>query len=142
MSFKTVKSYIRTAIAPSGFNEWRDAFNIENIPSTRLHKAFHISIQNVRGDSLNQYDYQSTVFIELKHIVKGQANTDLSIDLALDLTEDILVSLLDPTARLNQTTIKNVFCEGFSLDPLDTSNDNSIIVTMNLSFLVILNVEL
>lgn len=128
-------------MTPLGFVEWKDAFNVENIPSTRLHKAFHIQFQNVRGDSLNQSDYESTALIELKHLVKGQVDTDSSVDLALKLSEDIIVALLDPTERLNNVTIKRVFVEGFDLAPIDVTNDNSILVTMQISFLLSFNVD-
>lgn len=141
MSLVDIKPYIRSKLNPAGFREWKDALNVENIPSTRLHKAYHIELSNSRGDSLNQHVYQSSISTQLTVFLKGIKDTDKSLDLALELIEDIIVLLLDPTVRVTQPNIKSVFCESFNIDPIDSSNDNSLKITMNFSFLVIINVQ-
>ena len=44
MSLSNIKSLFRTRLEGQSFEEWEDAFNLENIPNSSLDKAFHIQI--------------------------------------------------------------------------------------------------
>ena len=62
-------------------------------------------------------------------------------DLALFIqdVEDILCDTLLPSIRLS-SDIKNVVFEGFSVNPLDESNDNAIMIEMNFTNIIILEI--
>lgn len=132
MSFINLRPYFeeRMLAVDLEFNEWEDAFNIENIPSTRLDKAWHFE--------LGAFTYSGTAHtclsfncpVRLRVFVKGYRNPKEAVDLGTILSDAIVKEACKPSNRLNQPYIKNVLPSVINIQALTGSNDNVALLDM------------
>jgi len=139
MSISNVRSFYRTQLETLGFDEWTDGFNFENIPSTILDKSFHIDVEPSTGGVINQHAQNVDMPVIIRVFRKGFRDPSNGIDLALLDVETIICAILAPSVRLS-SDIKNVVLEGFSVNPLADSNDNAIMVEINFTNNLILEI--
>ena len=130
MSLTNIKSLFRTRLEGQSFEEWEDAFNVENIPSNILDKAFHIQIGVITGDILNGENQTLTTELVLSMMFKGFRSPSEGVDTALQDGENVIIDICDPMVRLG-TNVKNVKFLNMTVDPIADTNDNSIIVRQN-----------
>lgn len=131
MSFSLVRPYFRTNLRALGFTEWTDAFNFENIPSTRLEKAFHI--ENPSGSRRDVYDPTSQdieLDVTIRTFRKGFKDPAQAVDSAIADLEAILTRVLASDRRLG-TGIKNVVYNNHTITPLADTNDNVAVLEIN-----------
>lgn len=140
MSITAIKPYFRERLESLDYREWRDGFNFENIPSNLLDKSFHVYIPLGNGVSLNQQARELTANVELRLFFKGYRDISEGIDRAIEGIEDVIVEVEKSENRLAQT-FKNVLLQGFFINPLNVSNDNSILVEMQFTVFTILDVD-
>lgn len=139
MSMTAVRGYFRSMANSLSLKEWKDGFNIENIPSTVMNKSYHISQGIATGVKLNQNDQEISFPITIEIFNKGYKDVSSAIDSSIDLAEDLITTCVAPANRLTQTTgIKNIFFEDASFEPLDVSNDNSVIAKVTFRVVSIL----
>lgn len=139
--FTPIRAYFRTNMDALGFTEWKDGFNVDNIPATRLEKSYHLSA--VTGSRRDAYDMTSQDIdaeIVIRIARKGFRDPASAIDqCAVDL-DAILLRVLAPSRRLG-AAIKNVFYRSHVIDPVADSNDNVAVLEITFGCLIILNVE-
>lgn len=132
-----VRPYFRSVCTGLGLREWRDGFNFENIPRTLLDRSFHIETNS--GSRRGAYSQQSQEIEQdcsVRVFLKGFRNPADAIDRAMALYEEILESALSED-RLG-CDIKNVFLNTMQILPLDPTNDNSVILEVTFTCLIII----
>ncbi len=139
MALTDVRAYFRTRMNALNFKEWPDGFNFENIPSNILDKSFHIQSDTITPDAVNMTTYDFSSPVTLRLFVKGFRNPAQAIDDAIVFYESILCEVLDPANRLG-TLIQNVTPGSTSILPLSDNNDNAVILEMEFTARVFLNV--
>lgn len=139
MALTDVRSYFRTRMNALSFKEWPDGFNFENIPKNIINKTFHIQSDTITPDATNMttYDFSSPVILRL--FIKGFRDPAQAIDDAIGFYEEILCEVLDPANRLG-TLIQNISPGPTSILPLSDNNDNAVILEMEFTARVFLNV--
>ncbi len=137
MSVTLVVPLFRTRMDGLGYREHTDGFNIENIPSTIIDKSYHIEVITGTGGVINQHVQGVDMPITLRVFREGFRDPAAMRDEMLGDMQSIICDILTPAVRLT-SGIKNIVFDSFSLLPLDDSNDNSIILEMNFTNIVIL----
>lgn len=140
MSLTAVKPYLQARAKESGLHEWKDGFNTDNIPSSVLDKAYHISfdLDQVQHVSRNQYDQEFDWPVTTEIFTKGYKDPAAGIDSAVRIAEDFIKRCVAPATCLTQTSgIKNVTFVSSTSEKLGDSNDNAIKTTIVLRFKVI-----
>lgn len=139
----SIRKYIKSQVSAvdSDFKEWKDVFNIENIPSNIYNKSYHLiysinSTEKLQGIITYSIGVTLTLFYKADRTV--QDNFDLAMDTANDISlrvcnihnvyefqevEDLDAAILDP--NINSIIPSN-----------PVSNDNRIIITMEFSFIL------
>lgn len=133
MSFDILRSYFeaRMSVVDSDFKEWEDAFNIENIPSNVLDKAWHLEFGafTYTGSAHTCLGFDCPV--RLRVFVKGYRNPKEAVDLGLVLSDAIVKEVCKPSNRLTQPLLKNVLPSVINVQALAESNDNVALVDLN-----------
>jgi len=135
--FVDVRSYFRTNLAALGFTEWKDVFNVDNIPASKMEKAFHISaVSGSRRDPFdpNSLEVQAECVIHLWR--KGFKNPSDAADRSLVDLDAVLLRVLDPARRFGPA-IKNVYYNGHTIEALDATNDNVAVLEITFTCLII-----
>lgn len=128
-------NYIRTQMNLLSYNEWEDSFNVENIPSSILDEAYHVEVGLITSQAANHHAHQFTFPVILRVFLKGYLNPKAAVDDALARGDDILESLLLPANRLGQAQdIKDVIPSSIQVLPLSATNDNAVILQMEMNF--------
>lgn len=137
MTLGGVRDFFRTRLDGLSYNEWGDGFNIENIPSTILDKSYHLQVGQIRTGPANQmhhtFDYPITVSL----FFKGFRDPSSAIDSSLDSAQDVLNDILNPAQRLQTGGLKDIRPVGILVRPLAGSNDNTVVVEISFSVLMI-----
>lgn len=138
MSLSAIRPFLRTRMNALGFTEWTDGFNFDNIPETILDKAYHISSPSADGRAVTMHDLQVDFGHEIEVFRKGFNDPAEAIDMIIEDMEDIICDLLDPEQRFDGHL--NIEIKGFTLEPLNDENDNSVKATLSISVRVTLGV--
>jgi hypothetical protein len=130
MSLTAIRSYYKARGEAVGLTYHDDAFNIENISSSVIDKAFGFLIAGFSGVKLNQHDQEILVPIEIVFYVKGYRTSTDGLDSALLYAENLIKEVEAPSKRLGQS-IKNITLGSCTIEPME-SNDN--LVRARISF--------
>jgi len=126
MSFTTLLPYFRARLKTKhpDLEEWTNAFAVDNIPSTKLNKAYHLEFlpSNYVGTAHTALGYRCQV--RLRVFVKGFAKPALAVDKALQYADTITKECCKSTNRLSQPFIKNVLPISVDVKSLDITNDS------------------
>lgn len=131
-----IRPYFRTHMDALGYKEHKDGFNVENIPSTLMNKAYHIAnpTGGRRGPYGNEYQEIEQDLV-LSVFFKGFRNVGTSIDTVMVSYDAILTRLLSNDNRLGDN-LKNISLESMAMLPIDESNDNAILLELTFTCLV------
>lgn len=137
MSLTAVRTYFRARMNERTYVEHTDGFNINNIPSTLLHKSYNLLSGPVRPIKQNQEVIEVNSEITVRFFLKGYRKPAEAIDLAIAEEEAIIKSSLN---IVNKTlgSLKNVVLISSDRTQLDETNDNSVVVNMIFSTMVML----
>ena len=133
------KNYLKPILESNGLAEWKDGFNRDNIPKNILDKAYFMSYGiNTVENGINMED---NINVQIECFFKGFRDPQTAIDDSMELCNSIRLEILSPEtiyqfAEMNILGINSVTQVP---EPLSTTNDNSIIVTMefNIRFIQI-----
>lgn len=129
MCLADVRIYIRNRMETLGYEEWRDGFNVENIPSTMLERSFHIESGDIAPTASNHQVHQFISPLIVRVYLKGYHDPVEAIDQAMETAEEILEDILLPSNRLG-TEVKDVTPTNISVKPLNDQNDNAVILEL------------
>jgi hypothetical protein len=134
MSLADVKRYFTTHAKALDFKEHEDGFAWDNIPSSKLHRAFHVEALEFPVLPQNQMalEFQPTPTVRL--FFKAFRNVSEGIEMATNAGQVYINRVLAPEYRLHQLSIKNIIVTRFTIEPLGDSNDNAVIA--RIEFLV------
>ena len=126
MSLSQARTYLKQQIAlvDDQLKEWRDSFNIENIPQTNIDNYYHINIESVsttQQDNWIEDDMSATVTI----FKRGFSEPVTAFDSVIDIANCIRLKVLDPKASLTDN-ITSVEVNSVTPEQVDESNDNTI----------------
>lgn len=132
MSLTLIKPYVRLRLGEvdTGFKEWVDYFNLDNIPSNIYDKAFHVSIGDTSGGTLNALHQQLSTSITISLFFKGYRNVSENVDRGILLAENLIEQMHEPVDRLG-STLKNFKFLSMAINESFVTNDNLIIITQN-----------
>ena len=133
MSLKPVRSFIKSRLSEtsSSFKEHKDGFNRDNIPRSLLNKSYFIDVASSNNESTEGRVVTDEITARVELFYKGYRNTQSTIDDAMDEANNFKLRASNPSHF--SSLIKRVVCESIEVDPLADSNDNSILVTINMS---------
>jgi hypothetical protein len=135
---KDIRPYFRSALTSLRYREWTDGFNFENIPSNVLNNTFHISTPSgARRGAYSQTSQEIEQDVVVRVFFKGFRNPAQAIDRSMEAYQDILEKCLGAD-RLG-CSIKNVYLNTMQILPLAQTNDNSVILEVTFSCLIIIN---
>lgn len=140
MAITLPRTYMRTVLAglSGDFVEWSDGFNFQNIPQTIIDRAYFIETGFVTSGPANQLAHEFNYPLTLRVFFEGTRDPQAKIDEALQEGDNILSVVLDPTQRLGQAEdIKDVYLTNLTVNPLDETNDNAVILQMSFNFTII-----
>lgn len=140
MSFQNLKPYFqdRMIVALPDSNEWEDAFNIENIPSTILDRAWHIDFGPFvyTGTAHTCLSFDCPVRISI--FLKGYRSPNEAVDNAMIYANTVITEVCKPLNRLNQATIKNILPNTVDVRGLAQSNDNAAVLELSFDCKIII----
>lgn len=136
------RTYCRSRMDSLGYKEWTDGFNFENIPSSLQNRAYHLELEEATDSQLNIDNLITTVPVRVRVQMAGFRDPKTKIDQAAVLSNSIVAEFMSPENRLTQTTsdgekVLNVMFKSKVIEPLGTSNDNTMRLNMLFDFMVI-----
>lgn len=140
MSWSLARTYFDNILVAKGYEEWPDGFAIDNIPSNRLDKAYHISIRQFRGIRQNQSDQESEVQVEVRTFYKGYNNPKQAIDDSIYEAESLMKECVKLSNRTQTPGILNVVFNEAAVDPVAATNDNVVMVTQSYTVRIVIAV--
>lgn len=126
------QEYYKAILESNGYQEWEDAFNSENIPSTKLNKVFYLeySIDSVEMDA--NLGLENQVTTDIKLFKKGYRNSKESLDLAMTEAINLRQLFMSPKTLAAFTETNIIGIDSVSIIPEQLQDDdNSIIVTLS-----------
>lgn len=129
MCLAQVRTYFRNRMEALGYEEWRDGFNKDNIPSTLLDRVFHLESGDIAPTASNHQVHAFSSPITIRVYLKGFLDPASAIDTALESADLILDEILLPSNRLGTET-KDVVPSSISVNPLTDNNDNSVLLEL------------
>ena len=137
MNWSDVRNYIisRINVVDPDLREWRESFNIDNVPSTLLDTHFQITFNNIAQDA-NQGNYVVDTINVTLNIWKNGCNEPV----------DALDCLLDKALCIRQDVVNPLNVEEFGWNgsvnavsvvpfPVDETNDDVIKVSVELDII-------
>lgn len=116
-----------------GFEEWKlTAFENTPIPEHVMDKAYHISSPSAQSVSQNQNDLALDFEQHIAIYRRGFSDTSEAVDNVICDIQSVLDDLLAPAQRLGNGHL-NIKFEDFTIEPVNTENDNSVKATLKLS---------
>ena len=133
MSLSSVRAYFKSRVTDevSSAVEHKDAFNIENMHTNARDKMYHIIYQNSSNVETHGDRVTDNVSVTLSMVFKGYRDTQAAFDSTTDTVHNIK---LRASKISNYTSgIKRVVCDSINITPVDDSNDNILLATMEFS---------
>lgn len=138
MRLADIRPFLREVVTDLGFTEWPDGFNFENIPENISEKAYHILTPSGDGGPISMHDQQVSVVNQIRIFRKGFRDPGEAIDTIMSDLDNVICDLFHPEHRFNGHL--NITLDGFEINPLSDSNDNSVVATLNVNVKVTLGV--
>ena len=144
MSFKPIRTFLtdRLIEIDSDFEEFDQGFNSEQIGANDLDKRFHIFYGNVTTTSANQNTTQDVVNAVVSLYFQGARTSTEALDDGMDIANRYRIECLKRMNYAGLMFIKNVVCNSIIAEPVDSTNDNSIKITLTFSISVMFGVGL
>lgn len=137
MSLANIYPYFRERMDSLGFEEWQDGFNRDNIPKTIRNKSYHILTPSMIGGTVNQNHQNTSTSVSIQFIINGYRYPTEAKETAILEIENIVKDICN--IRNRTATLLNVVYEGATMDALNTSDDNQVLVDMDFTAFVVLS---
>lgn len=135
MSLSAVREYFAEHALALGYRKHSDGFATDNIPSTKLNRAFHVEAFNFTGSPQNQMDLELRAPATVRLYFKAHKNVDDGIAVATDGGEVYLERALKASNRLG-VRIKNILLNGMVIEPHAETNDNVVVCRLEFTAIV------
>lgn len=141
MSLTHVRPYFRERALSLGWAEWKEPFNVNNIPATIIDNAFNVEMGRLSGLKQNQEDIETELPVIVRYFRKGYRDPQGALDLSIAAVDSYIREALRHNLRLVGVGLKNVRLVGTNWVRFNESNDNLIMAEMEFTTLVILAVD-
>jgi hypothetical protein len=143
MSFSSIKPYFRERLQAVGYSkEHLDAVNLLNVPAVLIDRTFHILVSGSSGISATQSDQTIEANVVVSVFFAGWNNEIQAIDDATTEAENILKSCVKISERVTgNDTLRNVSFISHAVSPVDGSNDNIMVLTLEFNALCVFNID-
>lgn len=134
MSLSQIRSYFNQGIQAElpGYVEWRDAFNIANVPSTLLNNRYHIDIGSITSSPQNDRHVEDQASVTVTIWRHGFNDVAGSVDYLLDIADCIRARIIDPkNVHAFSGDIDDVQIVSFTTTEINATNDNIVQVAIN-----------
>jgi len=132
-----VLAYARARMDTLDFEEWEDAFAFDNIPRTKFDDIYHLEFGPASRDSEHQDNIHVEVPFTLRVFRRSFRPTKEGRDDAIVIADSIIDEFIKSTNRLLDSGLETVQFDTLTLDRLDDSNDNSLILIIDFTALVV-----
>lgn len=139
MSLANIYPYFRARMNALEYREHEDGFSRDNIPSSLLNESYHILTSSGVGGSINQNHQDVGVNVNLMVAYKGFRHPSDAKEKALVEIDKILKEICNIKNRTS--SLLNVVFDGFDMVELDVTNDNVVMVEMNFTADVVLDMR-
>ena len=133
MKFGVVRKYYSDVALGLKYSEHYDGFPTDNVPKTRLDRAFHVEAFTFNGSPQNQLDVRVDVPVTVRLFFKGYKIVNETILQATLAGESYIEKVLASETRLRHTDIRNVIFNQMFIEPYSGTNDNSVVCRMEFS---------
>lgn len=140
MSLSNLRSYFKSNMNALSYREHKDAFNFDNIASTRIDRGYHLEAGPVVQVSQNQHDVVLSASVSIRVFLKGYRYPGDALDDAYTKAESIIKRFLKASNRVG-STVKNIELGTCNFEPFSGDNVNDNIVVIELSFDTLLIVD-
>lgn len=138
MALAGVLPAIANEIRGAGFVEWKDAFPIDNIPSTIIDRSFHVEMGTVSSTAANQRSHVFRMPITVQVLRRGFRDAHAAREGCMIDSDLILAALLSESFRFSIVDdVKNLSPLSIDLSPISSSNDNDFILTLRFEALIV-----
>jgi hypothetical protein len=137
MSLANIYPYFRARMNGLGFTEWPDGFNLENIPKTIINKSYHILTPDLAGGPSNQNHQDTDTSVTISFFEKGFRDPTEAKERAMLDIETIVKDVCNISNRTD--TLLNVVFDGGTIDPINASDDNQVLIQLNFTATVVLS---
>ena len=138
MSMTALRAYFKNRCEVLGYREHKEAFSTESLPLTIIDRSYMVEVGTFRVEQMSAGDIEMSCPATVKVFFKGFRDHAAGMDSAILESEKIIKECLRPSSRLT-SQVKNVSLEGVSFEPMVDSNDNVILVNLNFSGIVFIN---
>lgn len=140
MSMDAVIPYFVDRCKALGYVEHEDALNWENIPLTKVERAFHIELGDITKTKTDMWLLTIEVPVTVRLFVKAGRDTKAARTKAIADVKKLIVECMNPV-KLGASQVKGVYFESTSIAAIDDSNDNILMTENKFTALTMLDVQ-
>ncbi len=134
-----VLTYASARMKALGYTEHKSTFNLDNIPRTKRDTVFHVeqntvTPKTVSGSGCYDVNVPFTVRVFSGQSCESLADRDKLLEAGDTIIDDMVLAT---NAQTQTTGLKNVLFGSLTLEPLSGSNENSLILKIEFTGLVI-----
>jgi hypothetical protein len=137
---KAIRTYFRDRLS-GHLNEWKDEFNVENVPRSMLEKVYHLGMEGVSFSDQNQHDLVVQCSVRLTFFKIGFRSTSDNADSVYQTAEELITVCTESKYALTGEQVKLVRFASLSVDRVSTSNDNIFVaeILFNVTYIIPIN---
>jgi len=140
MSIASVRPYARARLNALGYKEHNDGFDAENIGKTELERAYILEVLDPTNTEVHNDNMHIDTPLVVKLFKAPTRKPKELIDTAIqDKIDAVIAAFMAAENRLTQTGFKNVTFNSASIEPLNDSNDNGVMIKLTFTMLVIVS---
>lgn len=132
MSLASVLPYVQEKLEVLGYLEHDDEFDLENIPSTKIDKAYSIQLGEFSASSASQLDYEWSVPMNLYVFLNGYARPNDAMLDAINKATAIMDELFEIDERYSQTGIRNIKPQSLDFKKYADDADHIIVIKVGI----------
>jgi hypothetical protein len=139
-SLSSVRAYFSSIAESLGYQKHYDGFAIDNIPSTRFNKSYHVEAFSFEAVSRGQMSVEIDCPVVVRLFFKGFRNVDGGISAATEAGEAFFEESMDSENSLTQQHIRLVALNSMIIEPYSDTNDNYVVCVLNLTAKIFKNI--
>ena len=141
MAFSDILPYFRTRMESLGFErEHEDAFNIDNVGSYLEDQTFHLEVGSFSAGAVDHQCQQVDCPVTLRIFEDGKTDPWTKRDEAISSGQTIVEDIANHS-NATSAALQNVIFNGMSMEPTDVSNDNSFILVLEFTAIVVIKLN-
>lgn len=136
MSLTAPIQYAVKELTKLGYTEWEEPFDPENIPSSLMDKAFHVSMDPFNGFVKENVSQAIDVPVTVRCFFKGFRTPKDARDEAIAQCDEIIADMINATNfRSFSIPITGVQFDSGRIDPFENDqNDNVVVAVLTFVF--------